>query len=732
MPVRSDTANSLQTRLLELLGSPKYQPLAKSDLAKHLNVPVAERGKFRRLLIELETKGQLARIRKDRYVLPSTADLFVGILQVNPQGFGYVINESSDGLGDLYISAENMATAMHRDRVVARIIRAGAPPLRSGRQRANREGRIVKILERANEAIVGTLQRSKNFFYVVPDEPCLVHDIYVQVQVARFAREPRVNDKVVVRLEPWEHRHVSPEGEIVEVLGPATAPGVAILSIIKKYELPADFPEAVLEEAESISSDISEEEIVNRLDLRALPVFTIDPEDARDFDDAIHVRRQDGEWEVGIHIADVSHYVKPGRPLDREAYLRGNSVYFPDRVLPMLPERLSNAVCSLRPDEDHLTKSVIVRFDHSYRILGHRFAATVIRSRARLSYGEALARLRRPPGDPMSQNLHDAWQIAERLRERRFTAGALELDLPEVRVQIGANGAATGVVREENDISHQLIEEFMLLANEAVATETKNRPMPSVYRIHEEPDPAKLLEFREFVRAQGIEIGDLSHRREIQRLLKKIAGRPDEVVLRIGLLRSLRKACYSPEPTGHYGLAKSDYTHFTSPIRRYGDLVVHRAFNVLLAKSKTSKGLPQSTRLPEICEHISLTERIAADAEREAVRLKKLEYLQSLIPKPHRFEATIIEVRNYGLMVEVGEILITGLVHISSVANDFFVFDPDRQRIYGRTTKASYAVGDRVVVRVARVDAFKQQVDFVLVSKTAGPQRSVERPARSS
>ncbi|MGA8658059.1 MAG: ribonuclease R [Chthoniobacterales bacterium] len=710
----------MEARLLELLASPKYQPLAKTDLAKRLNVPVTERGKFRKLLIELEANGRLAQIRKDRYVLPSTADLFVGVLQVNPQGFGYIINESGDGLGDLYIAADNVTTAMHGDRVVARIIRAGAPPLRSGRQRAHREGRIVKILKRANETIVGTLQRSKNFFYVVPDEPCLIHDIYVQVEAARFARAPEVNDKVVVRLEPWEHRHVNPEGEIIEVLGPASAPGVAILSIIKKYELPTDFPEAVLEEARSISSDISEEEIANRTDLRAVPVFTIDPDDARDFDDAIHVQRQDGEWEVGIHIADVSHYVKPGRPLDREAYLRGNSVYFPDRVLPMLPERLSNGVCSLRPDEDHLTKSVIVRFDHSFRIRGYRFAATVIRSRARLTYGQAIERLRRPPGDPVGQDLHHAWQIAERLRERRFAAGALELDIPEVRVQIGANGVATGVVREENDISHQLIEEFMLLANEVVASETKKRPVPSVYRIHEDPDPTKLLEFRETVRAQGIEIGDLSHRREVQRLLKKIAGRPEEVVLRIGLLRSLRRACYSPEPVGHYGLAKSDYTHFTSPIRRYADLIVHRAFNVLLAKGKAWKNLPRSTQLPEICEHISLAERIAADAEREAVRLKKLEYLRSLIPKPHRFEATIIEVRNYGLMVEVGEMLMIGLVHISSLADDFFIFDPARQRIYGRKTKASYAVGDRVIVRVAGVDAFKRQVDFVVVSKTAG------------
>ena len=300
---------SLEQRLLEFLGSPRYQPLSKTELTRRLQIPAGERAGFRRLLNDLETRGKIARIRKDCYVLPEEADLMVGVLQVNPQGFGYLLNETGDGLGDLFISAENQGTAMHRDRVVARIIRDRVFPGRGGRNRANREGRVIKILVRANQKIVGTLQRSKNFYYVVPDEPALVHDIYVTVPSGQFPRTPEVNDKVVVRLEPWEHRHVNPEGEIVEVLGPARKPGVDVLSIVRKYDLPVTFPDAVLEEAEAIPLEISGKELRGREDLRSTPIFTIDPDDARDFDDAIHVVGGNGGWTVGIHIADVSHYV---------------------------------------------------------------------------------------------------------------------------------------------------------------------------------------------------------------------------------------------------------------------------------------------------------------------------------------------------------------------------------------------------------------------------------------
>jgi ribonuclease R len=706
---------SPEQRLLELLRSPRYQPLNKTELAKELQIPLNERSRFRRLLNDLETAGKITRIRKDRYVLPKEADLMVGVLQVNPDGFGYLLNESGDGLGDLYVSAENQGTAMHKDRVVARIIRDRVLPERGGRHRANREGRVIKILVRTNQTIVGTLQRSKNFYYVVPDEPALVHDIYVTVQSGQMPRTPEVNDKVVVRLDAWEHRHLNPEGEIIEVLGPAQQPGVDILSIIRKHDLPVAFPEAVLQEADRIPLEIPEKELHAREDLRSMPVFTIDPENARDFDDAVHVTDADGGWSVGIHIADVSHYVKPGAALDREAMRRGNSVYLPDRVLPMLPERLSNIVCSLRPNEAHLTKSVFVEFDRVGRIKSYLFAATVIRSVARLTYRDALAILQRAPATPLEGDIHRAWRLAAILRERRFKQGALELDMPEVRVVLDGEGRAVGLLREENDISHQLIEEFMLLANELVAKQTRERLIPSVYRIHEEPDAQRLLDYRDQIRSYGIEVGDLSQRREMQRFLKMVVGRPEEAALKIGLLRSLRRAAYSPDALGHYGLAKTDYTHFTSPIRRYADLLVHRSFASMLPRHR---GKPlRSVDLASTCEHLSITERTAADAEREAVRLKKMEYFAGLARKPHRLQGTILDVRNYGLLVELKEALVVGMIRISSLDHDFFVFDPARQRITGRRSKLSFAVGDRVIVRVARVDSFRQRIDFGFVAK---------------
>jgi ribonuclease R len=714
MGVSKGVAQPLDQRLLSFLGSNKYQPLNKTDLAKKLGVPVDERAGFRKLLVQLESAGKITRIRKDRYVLPQEADLIVGIILINPQGFGYVLNESGDGQGDVYIPASQTSTALHRDRVVARITNEEVTALRARRKRA---GKVIKILERTNNRVVGTLQQTQKFYYVVPDDPCFVHDVYVSPTPDIAGRKPVINDKVVVRLSAWENRHVSPEGEIIEVLGPSNDPKVEILGIIKKHGLPTDFPKAVLDEAAEIPTDISKAELDSRVDLRHLPIFTIDPEDARDFDDAIHVVPAGDGWEVGVHIADVSHYVRPHSALDREAYERGNSVYLPDRVIPMLPERLSNGVCSLRPHEDHLTKSVLIQFDRMGRPKGHKFAATVIRSGSRLTYREAYERLTGNHKDELTQNLKRAWELASKLRQKRFQNGALDLDMPEVRVKVDANGRGVGLVHEVNDISHQLIEEYMLLANEVVGRETKIHKTVSVYRVHDDPDPDKLLEFREFLLSNGIQAGDLSQRAEMQKLLKKIQGRGDEPALKVSLLRSLKKAGYSPLPLGHYGLAKPDYSHFTSPIRRYADLLTHRSFNVLLGRRNAGKQLARSNQLESICEHISLTERLAAEAEREATRLKKLEFLESLVRKPHRFAGIVTEVRNYGLLLEVPEILMTGLVHVSSLDDDFFQFDAVRRRLVGRTRKRVYQAGDRLFVRVSRVDRFKQQIDFTVVGE---------------
>ena len=719
----TENGRRIRKQILALLASPYYRPLDKSELAKALGRKSGVRMGLNQALRDLERAGEIARIRKNRYVLPPAADLVTGKLHIHQAGYGFLISEKP-GEPDIFIAAENTGTAMHGDRVVARISR-DAP---YGRIKGRRQGRVIRILERAHDTIVGTLQHSRNFYYVVPDDPRLVHDVYVHP--ARDRRLPasaelprikqtaaKVGDKVVVRLEAWESRHVNPDGEIIEVLGPASAPGVDMLSIIRKYHLPTEFPRDVLEQADRISEKIDARQHDGREDLRNEFVVTIDPDDARDFDDAIHVEKiANGGWHLGVHIADVAAYVEPGGALDREARHRGNSVYLPDRVVPMLPERLSNGVCSLHPGVDRLTHSVFIHFDKNGAVKRARFARSVIRSAHRLTYKQAYAILKSAPGDQLSKRLHVAWELASLLRRKRFEHGSLDLDFPDVKVWLDEGGKPVRLERVENDESHQLIEEFMLAANEAVARELKNRAVPTIYRVHEDPDPDKLAEYREFVLSFNYKVGDLTNRGEIQRLLASIRGKPEEQALKIGLLKSLKRARYFSQPLGHYGLAKPNYLHFTSPIRRYADLIVHRA----LAQHDGKRG-PRidMSQVASIAEHISTTERIAADAEIESVRMKKLEFFQRQLDErnPRIFRAAIVDVRNYGLAVELPDALITGLVHVSSLADDFYLFEPARRQLIGRRSRKRFSIGDEVRVFVVRVDAFKRQVDFAIASE---------------
>src|SRR5438045_3683323 len=570
----TENGRKIREQIVGRLASPEYRPLDKSELAKALGRKSGVRMGLNQALRELERSGEIARIRKNRYVLPAEADLVTGTLSIHQAGYGFLITEKP-GESDIFVAAENTGTAMHGDRVVVRISRNQPYARAKGR----REGRVIRILERAHDTIVGTLQHSRNFYYVVPDDPRIVHDVYVQVPPrAPLPKVPTRGDKVVVRLEAWESRHVNPEGDVIELLGPASAPGVDMLSIIRKYHLPTDFPRDVLDEVNRISETVDARKLDGHEDLRKKFIITIDPDDARDFDDAIQIEKIDnGGWQLGVHIVDVAAYVEPGSALDREARRRGNSVYLPDRVIPMLPERLSNGVCSLKPEVDRLTHSVFIQFDKRGVAKSARFARTVIRSAHRLTYKEAYAILTSPPRNRLGERLHVTWELAALLRRKRFERGALDLDFPEVKVLVDTHGKLVRLERVENDESHQLIEEFMLAANEAVARELKKRTIPTIYRVHENPDPEKLAEYRELVLSFGYKVGDLTHRAELQRLLAEIRGKPEEQALKVGLLKSLKRALYDPQPLGHYGLAKTNYLHFTSPIRRYADLVVHRA-----------------------------------------------------------------------------------------------------------------------------------------------------------
>ncbi len=725
----------LRERILQLLRAPDYRALDKVELSKALRWPSEKRAELRDVLRDMETAGEIACIRKYRYVLPQTADLVTGKLQVHAGGNAHLLSETA-GIKDVFISAPNIGTAMNGDKVVARLMHEGR------QQRGDaQEARVIKILERANTTIVGTLQSSKNFFYVIPDDSRLQQNIYVKQPAANGAR---IGDKVVVKFEEWESRHVNPEGEIIEVLGPASAPGVDMLSIIRKHNLPTEFPDAVERDAERISEQVEPAEIARRIDLRDGFVITIDPDDAKDFDDAIDVERTAHGWKLGVHIADVSHYVRPGNALDKEAKKRGNSTYLSDRVIPMLPERLSNGICSLKPGVERLTMSAFIEFDRQGKVRHATFGRSVIRSAARLTYRQAFAILEGQPVPPtpnyerggkvllnasptpldVTPELRDrvkvAWELASLLRKNRFAAGSLDLDFPEVKVWLDDEGKAARLEKVENDISHQLVEECMLAANEVVAKELKHRNTPAVYRIHEDPDPTRLADFREMAATHGFRAGDLTNRRELQKLLASTNGAPEEYAIKLALLKSLMRARYATTPLGHYGLAKVNYTHFTSPIRRYADLLVHRS---LAGEKVGSIG-----ELGEITEHISTTERTSSDAERDSTMLKKMEFFlrQMESRRPDEFRAMVVDVRSYGLVVELPDCLVSGLIHVSALPDDFYNFDSTRLAFVGRRSGRRYAIGAELKVIIARVDAYKRQLDFAPVGEVK--QAPIKQP----
>jgi ribonuclease R len=672
-------------------------------LARKLHVPANDLDAFHAFLAEQEQTGGVMQVRQGLYVLPKRLGLIVGRLQMNERGFGFLVPVDPVE-SDFFIGGDDTANALHGDLVLARIKEQRG----RGRERDSRQrGEVVKVLQRKRRQIVGTLNRTPISFYVEPDESRIPWDISVPAPEG----PPPLGQKVVVELKDWPDRRKPPEGVITEVLGRPDAPGVDLLSIIRKHDLPTSFPEAVEQQAADIAALIPPDVIAQREDFRTLFTLTIDPDDAKDFDDALSYRRlPNGDLEVYVHIADVSHYVAPGTPLDVEARSRGNSVYLVDRVIPMLPEKLSNGICSLQPRVDRLVKTAVITLDSRGATKHFRFAQGIIHSARRFSYQEALTLLRQPPTTPEAHALHELHGMAQMLRKKRFACGALDLDFPEVKIRVDERGLPTRLERMENDISHQLIEEFMLMANEVVALELKRRQKPGLYRIHENPDPERLEEYRAQAKSMGFTCGDLTQRGEIQKLLDRVRGQPGESVVKIGLLRSLKRAMYSPKPLGHYGLAKVNYTHFTSPIRRYSDLVVHR---LIFEPARAGSDL-SFDGLSRLSQHLSTTERTAADAEMESVKLKKLEYFdrQAHATKRTSFPALIQEVRSSGLMVQIEEFVIQGLVPLSALEGDLFVFNPQRLELLGQRTKLILRAGMTIQVEVARVDLGRQQVDF--------------------
>jgi len=679
------------------------------------------------------------------------ADELIGRIQFRAGGSAYVVLERPGGLpGDpgepaLQVYPEDTATALPGDRVVVRVF-----PGRKGRRPGEKIGGVERVLERAREKIVGDLRRHGRDFIVAPDDPRFVYEIRVADPAKSGVQPaPQLGDKVVVQLADWKHRRDPLTGVIVERLGRTHEPRAELLGVFEKFNLATEFPADVEREAAALPDRVHSREIVGRLDYRDLAVFTIDPDDAKDFDDALSYEPLDGgEVRIGIHIADVSHYVRPGTALDREAQRRGNSTYLVGVVIPMLPEKLSNGLCSLVEAQDRLCKAVFLTFARNGRLRETTFANTVIRSRKRLTYKQAYAllfendleRIRALPLPPKHQtgstgrplgSLSDAelidlqswiralWKIASRLRKERMAHGSLDLDMPETKIFVDEKGYADRLEKIEQDESHQLIEEFMLAANEAVAHLTRTHSLPSLYRVHDEPDPEKLGELRQLLGTFGIHTGDLTHRDEIVKLLETLRTHPQGYTLRTQLLRSLRKAAYRPTADGHYGLNKKDYTHFTSPIRRYSDLVVHRVFDFYLVKHEGHA--PQGRHpgynlagVERLGEHLSLTEINSAEAERESVKIKLLEFFEREVAKQPKtpFAAVITDVRQNGFFVELVESMTFGFVSTSTLSDDHYVLNAAGTMLVGRKHKRRFALNARLDLVVDRVDRFKRLIDF--------------------
>jgi ribonuclease R len=707
----------MKDQIVRLLDQKDYVPANVPELLRRLRLPPHRQQTLQGALRELEQSGHIARIKGNRYILPREADLIPGRIRMNRQGKGFLQPDDA-GLKEIAIPEGATGTALHEDRV---LVRRDVRPkgLRSGAVEAE-TGTVVRILERRRTQMVGTLQRGRKFLYVIPDDPRIPHDIYV-LEPRDRGRPARIGDKVVVELREWESRHTNPEGEIVEVLGAPGEEGVDMLSVLRQYDLPLHFPKAVLHEAHAIGTTVHARDGAGRVDCRRHRVITIDPDDAKDFDDAICLERVSPEqWRLWVHIADVSHYVKPGTALDAEARKRGNSTYLVDRVIPMLPEALSNELCSLKPNVDRLTKCVEFLISNDGRVLNAKFYPAVIHSQRRFTYGEVLEILeRKPTSDPIEQMLHQAHELAQRIRRLRFKAGSLDLDFPETKIRLDERGNILRIEKTVNDVSHQLIEEYMLLANEAVAGRLMSQHTPAVYRVHEEPDDRRLQEYRQEVLSQNVPCGNLGQPAEVQKLLHRLDPLPIGPALKIGFLKSLMRARYAVEPLGHYGLAKKKYTHFTSPIRRYADLVVHRA---LFDKNPVS-----TSALKETAEHISVTERNSADAERDSKDVKLFAFLKAQLASghPERYPALVTDVRNFGFFVDVSGLAMSGLVPLSTIEDDFYVFDAARNNLVGRRTRRVIRLGDQVTVQVAKVDSFKKQVDFRLVED----RKPVARPA---
>jgi ribonuclease R len=708
-----------QEEVLQKIKERSDRPMLLPELMRMLSIPKEDRKPFKRLLREMVQRGEIVRTRGDRYGLPQKMGLVAGRFKGHRDGYGFVIPEEP-GESDVYIGVRNREDTMHGDRVVARV------ELRKGE--ARREGRIIRVLERAHKQIVGRFEPGREFGFVVPSDKRIVHDVYISPADVNGAIAGQV---VVAEILAYPTRTRNPQGQIVKILGEITDARIDTEIVTEEYNFQKEFPQNVLVEAEEIPARVTPEMTIGRVDLRGLPTVTIDGERARDFDDAVSIERipagEGGGFRLFVHIADVGHYVPEGSALDREAYRRGTSVYFPDAVLPMFPERLSNGICSLNPREDRLTLTAEMRFNGDGNRTSYKIYDSVIRSGERMTYTAVRQILvdRDPELLKRYASLVPMFELMETLSAKRYAhrirRGSLDFDLPEPEIVLDLQGETVNIIRGERHVAHRIIEEFMLAANETVAEHVSRLSVPFLYRVHEVPDPDKMTDFNEFIHNFGLHLKGAEKVRPLAltEILEAVKDRPEERLINHILLRSMKQARYSAENKGHFGLGAEYYTHFTSPIRRYPDLIVHR----ILREIGKRKGLPHGrtdrwkTLLPKIALHTSERERLAMEAEREVVHRRKVKFMSDKVGE--EYEGFITGVAAYGFFVELEIYFVEGLVRVSTIPDDFYLYQEKQHALMGQRTRRIFRIGDKVKVRVIRVDTETRTVDFTLAEEPA-------------
>lgn len=703
---------NIRETLLNFMTEQAYKPMNLNELQRIFTVKKADRKDFEKILKDMEKDGQIVKTSTELYGIPERMGLVVGKFQGHQKGFGFVIPD--DRSPDVFIPASYMNGAMNGDKVVAKVTR-------EENRGKKREGEIIRILERVNKTIIGTYEDSKNFGFVVPEERRIYQDIFIPKESKKGAK---TGDVVIAEITSWPDKRRNPEGKVTEILGKKGEKGIDILTIIKKYGLPEEFPIKVESFAGGIPEEIPEEEYTKRKDLRNLTIVTIDGEDAKDLDDAISIEKlANGNYYLGVHIADVSHYVREKNPLDKEALKRGTSVYLIDRVIPMLPQKLSNGICSLNPKVDRLTLSCFMEIDKSGKVVDHNIVESIIKTSERMTYTNVTKILRDKDPEVIQRYdyLVDTFNLMEELcgvlNRRRLTRGAIDFDFEECKIILNELGKPIEIKPYERAIANRIIEEFMLVCNETIAEHMFWANMPFVYRIHEDPDEEKLEHFGEFIHNLGyvIKWGQEIHPKALQDVIEKIKGKKEETVVSTLLLRSMKQARYAPECVGHFGLAAKYYCHFTSPIRRYPDLIIHRIIKEFINGKIDDNRLKKLTGEVEAAsKQSSDMERLAQDAEREVDDLKKAEYMSERIGE--EYEGIVSSVTNFGMFVELPN-TIEGLVHMSTMDDDYYVYDERHLSLIGERTKNIYRLGDDVKIRVLKVDMFSHEIYFELIKE---------------